>query len=184
MKKRLSRVSSSQVRNSLTTISLASAFLNGSSCPATMTEIPITLLLLLLCDTWSEQKRLSPLSASTVTFDPTKNLYEGFLESGSFLLPCQIGMDSADWQPRPRGCTEPIQVSSTDGQIAFSPNNSVYSMAASCKDKELAWEFIKFSINEIKTPSYRDKYMSEGGIDIARGSIPINKKNCRKYAIS
>ena len=44
--------------------------------------------------------------------------------------------------------TKPILLKSTDGKIPFWRIGEDFSMSSGCKDKALAWEFIKFCIGQ------------------------------------
>ena len=44
--------------------------------------------------------------------------------------------------------TKPILLKSTDGKIPFLRIGEDFSMSSGCKDKALAWEFIKFCIGQ------------------------------------
>lgn len=80
------------------------------------------------------------------------------------------------------GCSKPLVMQASTGDTVFGVGSNVYSITSSCKDPELAWEFLMFCVEEVERPGYYDVFQEEGAIDIVRGAIPINQANFRKYA--
>ena len=75
--------------------------------------------------------------------------------------------------------TKPILLKSTDGKIPFWRIGEDFSMSSGCKDKALAWEFIKFCIGQkqfefedANSDSYYRNFFTYGSI--------LNKENTRQ----
>ena len=75
--------------------------------------------------------------------------------------------------------TKPILLKSTDGKIPFWRIGEDFSMSSGCKDKALAWEFIKFCIGQkqfefedANSDSYYRNFFTYGSM--------LNKENTRQ----
>lgn len=78
------------------------------------------------------------------------------------------------------GCAGPLILASEEGTASFYADMPL-TVPVSCKNPELAWEFIKFAIGPVQAPAYGELYAPEGGADILHGSLPVNKENMRSY---
>jgi multiple sugar transport system substrate-binding protein len=80
--------------------------------------------------------------------------------------------------------TRPLLLKSSQGKNVFSIRGGVYSISSFSKNKQLAWDFIKFLISEKDYPF--DKYTSLNdyvyNIDQYIGYVPINKNNFKTVA--
>ena len=71
---------------------------------------------------------------------------------------------------------------SPDGYYSMTPSGA-YAITGTCKNPELAWEFIKYCIMESETAPYSEN-LGEWNGDRWYGFNPINRNNLHKYMIS
>ena len=50
------------------------------------------------------------------------------------------------------GCSKPLVMQASTGDTVFGVGSNVYSITSSCKDPELAWEFLMFCVEEVERP--------------------------------
>lgn len=82
----------------------------------------------------------------------------------------------------PDGVVGPLVLVSKQGTQPFLPYNGL-TIPKGGENTELAWEFLKFCVAPVDTPSYHAIYQPEGAVDIAQGFLPIAKENLRQYAM-
>lgn len=125
------------------------------------------------------------MDGSVVTLSGSKFVNE-FAESNessntSLFFKTSIGLeDLTTLAYPPEGCVGPLLLTSRQGTVAFYPSPAL-SVPTSCKDPELAWEFLKFCIAPVEKAAYWNQYRPDGSVDIARGVLPVAKENMRAY---
>lgn len=77
------------------------------------------------------------------------------------------------------GCTPPLLLMSEKETCTF-VSGLQYMVSASCKNPELAWEFLKFAIGHVENPGYYT--VLEGGTDFTTGYLPVERANFRAFS--
>lgn len=77
------------------------------------------------------------------------------------------------------GNTPPLLLTSQGGACPFA-SAIQYMVSSSCKDPELAWEFLKFAAGRVEQPGYYT--VLEGGTDFTHGNMPVEKENFRAFS--
>lgn len=78
-----------------------------------------------------------------------------------------------------KNITDPVPMLSVNGKACFTTMRD-YAIPESCKNKELAWEFVKYYISEKDVPDVTNKEAAHHYITVYNNFVPINIANYYK----
>lgn len=76
------------------------------------------------------------------------------------------------------GTTPPLFLTSKGGKRVFACTLQ-YMIPSSCKNPDLAWEFLKFAVARVEEPGY---YTLLDGVDFLNGNFPLERENFYAYS--
>lgn len=117
-----------------------------------------------------------------------QHMMEEFLKRNAdgntcLMLDLAISLDGRiDHMDEPlEGCAGPFVLTSAQGTQSFYPELKV-AVPTSCKNPELAWEFLKFMIAPAEIPAYGQRWTPEGSVDLSKSFVPVGRENFRTFA--